>query len=202
MSVFRTDEDRKEYLRLMREMGERYGLRFLSWCLMDNHIHLIVVPSESGGLARGIGEAHRRYTRHVNFREGVRGYLFQGRFYSCPLGKTHLAAAVRYVERNPVRAKLVRCAWRYAWSSAAFRVGDKRSDPLVEEREISGIDVDWRAALRVEPEEAAYVQEKLRTGRPCGDRRFVRRLEKLTGRTLTPRPPGRPKESTRQKKRK
>jgi len=72
MSVFRTDEDRKEYLRLMREMGERYGLRFLSWCLMDNHVHLVVVPSGSGSLARGIGEAHRRYTRYVNLESGAR----------------------------------------------------------------------------------------------------------------------------------
>ena len=62
-------------------------------------------------------------TRHVNFREGVRGCLFQGRFYSCPLDERHFMAAVRYVERNPVRAGLAKEAWQYAWSSAAYHVG-------------------------------------------------------------------------------
>jgi len=75
---------------------------------MDNHIHLIAIPKYETGLAKAIGEAHRLYTRRINFREKVRGYLFQGRFFSCPLDNSHLYSAVRYVERNPVRAKIVK----------------------------------------------------------------------------------------------
>ncbi len=120
LSVFHSDEDRREYLYLQKEQGERYDVSFISYCLMDNHIHLIAIPRNETGLAKAIGEAHRLYTRRINFREKVRGYLFQGRFFSCPLDNSHLYSAVRYVERNPVRAKIVKNAWDYNWSSAAY----------------------------------------------------------------------------------
>jgi len=78
LPVFWSDADRREYLRLLREQGARFGVTFLAYCLMTNHVHVIAVPERADSLARGIGEAHRRYTRGVNRREGVRGYLFQG----------------------------------------------------------------------------------------------------------------------------
>ena len=102
--VFDDAADRELYLRLMREQAERAGLAFLAWCLMSNHVHFIVVPKRTDSLARGIGEAHRLYTRAKNFRAGVRGYLFQGRFGSCVLDEPHLMAAARYVDLNPVAA--------------------------------------------------------------------------------------------------
>ena len=114
----------------MAEESERFGVTFLAWCLMTNHVHLIVQPSDSDSLARAIGEAHRRYTRMKNFSEGVRGYLFQGRFGSCVLDQQHLLAAGRYVERNPVRAKLVKEATESLWSSCRFNCGLEENDPL------------------------------------------------------------------------
>ena len=140
MAVFRDDEDRQLYLQLLTEQACLHRLRFLSWCLMTNHMHLIVVPPRPETLARAVGEAHRRYTWQVNRREGVRGYLFQGRFFSCPLDESHGLAAIRYVERNPVRAGVVSQAWEYPWSSAAFRVG---------ERESEGADTQSRHVARV-----------------------------------------------------
>jgi len=104
--IVRDDLDRELYLSLMRQHAEPTGVRFLAWCLMTNHVHLVAICSEEDSLARGIGDAHRRYTRARNFREGVRGYLFQGRFGSCVLDEKHLLAAVRYVELNPVAAGL------------------------------------------------------------------------------------------------
>ena len=71
---------------------------------MPNHVHLIVVPGEESVLNRAVGEAHRRYTRYINFREKWRGYLWQGRFASFPMDEPYLLAAARYVERNPVKA--------------------------------------------------------------------------------------------------
>ena len=85
-----------------------------------------------------MGEAHRQYTWRVNRREGVVGYLFQGRFFSCPLDEQHGLAAIRYVERNPVRAGLVEEAWEYPWSSAGFRVGERKTDALVAEVDLVG----------------------------------------------------------------
>ncbi len=84
-----------------------------AYCLMANHVHLIAVPPTEGGLQRAIGEAHRRYTRRVNFREGWRGHLWQGRFASFPLDEGYLLAAGRYIEQNPVRAGLAGTPWRW-----------------------------------------------------------------------------------------
>ena len=94
---------------------------------MPNHVHLIVVPESEDRLRRAIGETHRRYTRHVNFRERWRGHLWQGRFASYVLDEHYLLAAARYVEMNPVKARLVRRPWRYRWSSAAAHL-NRRDD--------------------------------------------------------------------------
>jgi len=201
MRVFFSDKDRREYLRLMAEQAARHGLQVLSYCLMTNHVHLVVVPSSREALAGGIGEAHKRYTRYVNFRQGVRGYLFQGRFYSCALDEPHLVAAVRYVERNPVRAGLARNAWDYAWSSAAYHVGEAQRDPLVAGRglyQLVGAD-DWRDLLNSDPAEAAAVRRATGTGRPCGAEGFMKLAEKITGRLLHPLKPGRPPKRRKRK---
>ena len=74
---------------------------------MPDHVHMIAVPATEQSLRLGIGEAHRRYSQHASFREGWRGHLWQGRFASFPMDEACLHAATRYVELNPVRAKLV-----------------------------------------------------------------------------------------------
>ena len=110
--------------------------------------------------------------------------------------------AVRYVERNPVRAERVERDWEYAWSSAAYHLGRRRKDPLVEERTLLGL-VDggssWRRFLRegVEEEERRRIESRLSSGLPLGAEQFVRRLEEETGRVLSLRkggwPRGRPR---------
>jgi len=67
MDIFFEDEDRKIYISLLKDQGDRVGLKYISYCLMTNHIHLLVIPSVEDSLRRGIGEAHRLYTRHINF---------------------------------------------------------------------------------------------------------------------------------------
>jgi len=99
--TFFGDDDYRSYLELMAEWCTRCGVEVWAYCLMPNHVHLVAVPSTSGALAAAIGEAHRRYTRGVNFRQGWRGHLWQGRFASYVMDETHLLAAVRYVEMNP-----------------------------------------------------------------------------------------------------
>ena len=100
-------DDYAAYLELMAEWCREEGVEIWSYCLMPNHVHLIAVPKTEDGLRRAIGEAHRRYTRRINFREKWRGYLWQGRFASFIMDEPYLLAAARYVELNPVRAKLV-----------------------------------------------------------------------------------------------
>jgi putative transposase len=105
--IFWGDADRTEYIQILKIQAGRYGIKIIGYCLMTNHVHLVAIPEEKGSFGDGIGEAHRLYTRAINFREGVRGHLFQERFFSCPLDQIHTIAALRYVERNPVRAGIV-----------------------------------------------------------------------------------------------
>ena len=194
MDIFHSDDDRLAYLDFMAEESRRFGVTFLAWCLMDNHVHLIAVPSTEISLARAIGEAHRRYTRMKNFAEGVRGYLFQGRFSSCVLDEPHLLAAARYVENNPVKAGMVTHPWTYPWSSCQFNCGDRSTDPLVKEKVLPGWVDDWKHFLQQDDEILnKELQQGTRTGRPVGDDTFISSLEGLTGRRLHPGSPGRPR---------
>ena len=117
--TFFCDEDYESYLQLMAQFCKAHQVEIWAYCLMPNHVHLIAVPQSADGLRRAIGEAHRRYTRMVNFREGWRGHLWQGRFASFVLDEPYLLTAARYVELNPVRAGLVNTPRQYRWSSAA-----------------------------------------------------------------------------------
>ena len=103
--TFFCDEDYAAYVELMADWCQERGVEIWAYCLMPNHIHLIAVPQSEDGLGRAIGEAHRRYTRRINFREKWRGYLWQGRFASFVMDEPHLLAAARYVELNPVRGR-------------------------------------------------------------------------------------------------
>jgi len=88
--------DYASYLSLAGEWWGRHGLRAWAYCLMPNHVHLILVPPSPEALCRGVGEAHRRYTRQINFRQGWRGHLWQGRFASFVMDEPYLIAATRY----------------------------------------------------------------------------------------------------------
>jgi len=107
-----------------------YDVDIWAYCLMPNHVHLIAVPSERESLRLAIGEAHRRYTHRVNFREGWRGHLWQGRFSSYVMDERYLLACARYMENNPVRAGLADRADRWSWSSAKSHIG-RKNDKLV-----------------------------------------------------------------------
>jgi putative transposase len=196
MDVFHSDEDRLAYLCFLSEETTRFGVDILTWCLMTNHVHFIAVPQSETSLARGIGEAHRRYTRMKNFSQGVRGYLFQGRFGSCVLDQQHLLATARYVALNPVAAGIVKTPWEYPWSSACFHGGFVDNDPLVKDRTLLGLITDWQVFLSTEEgAESELIRRATRTGRPAGDEQFVEKVEIMTGRDLKIKPAGRPGKS-------
>ena len=195
--AFFEDEDYAAYLELMAEWCDRCGVEVWAYCLMPNHVHLIAVPSTADGLRRAVGEAHRRYTRMVNFREGWRGYLWQGRFASFPMDEAYTMVAARYAELNPVRAKLVRAPWQWRWSSAAAHVKGKDDVLVRAEALLERAGADWKdfllGGLRLD--DAELMRRHERTGRPLGSERFVRRLERGLGRVLRKRPPGRPRKT-------
>jgi len=187
MDIFHSDHDRDQYLQFIKEESHRFEMDILAWCLMTNHVHFIAVPHAETSFAKEFGEAHKRYTRMKNFRDNVRGYLFQGRFSSCVLDERHLLAAVRYVENNPVAAGMAKHAWEYRWSSASYHVGNIKEDVLVKSRDLYGLVKDWREYLdeRIAgSDDMDNVRRSTRTGRPAGDLYFVNKIEKLTGRLL------------------
>lgn len=193
MSIFNSDYDRNQYLQFIKEESRKSEIEIIAWCLMTNHVHFIAIPHMEQSFARGFGEAHKRYTRMKNFRDNVRGYLFQGRFGSCVLDERHLLAAVRYVENNPVEARMVRHAWQYEWSSARYHVGDTKQDILVNGRNLYNLVKDWRKYLDEQNEgsdEVATIKKSTKTGRPAGDGNFVKKIEELTGRLLQRAKPG------------
>jgi putative transposase len=194
MDIFYRDKDRKEYLFLMNQQAERCGLHFVGYCLMTNHVHLLVIPEREDSLRLGIGEAHRLYTRYINFIEKTRGYLFQGRFFSCPMDDSYFIAAARYVERNPVRAKICESAGDYQWSSARYHLGKIKKDPIIKSRyEGIGSVSEWGKFLKSEPRLINMMKVNFRTGRPLGTNEFLKEAEALTGRDLIPKKGGRPR---------
>jgi len=194
MDVFFSDDDREQYLSFLSEAASKHALEFLAWCLMSNHAHFVVVPHSVRSLAVVFGEAHRRYTRMVNFREGWRGHLWQERFHSYPLDDSHLLAAVRYVEMNPVRASLVFKPEDWRWSSAHYHLGLSAGDRLVRKRKLLALVNNWQTYLKgTEEDEADKTELHLRTGRPMGPSAFLEKLEKLVGRHLRPNKGGWPR---------
>lgn len=122
-NVFFTDDDRHLYLKWLTEYCERHQVEVLAYCLMTNHVHLVLVPSTETGLQQVLKPLHMRYAQHVNRCRGWKGHVWQGRYFSSPLDESYTWAAIRYVERNPIRARMVRKAERYRWSSAAGHCG-------------------------------------------------------------------------------
>lgn len=165
---------------------------------MTNHIHLIAVPATDDGLHQMLKPLHMRYAQRINLARGWKGHLWQGRFFSSPMDEAYLWAAVRYVERNPVRAGMERRAEHYRWSSAAAHCGS-RSDGLLNlesgwSRKFAAVD-DWSAWLAKgdETEEIKILRRNVAKGLPSGNADFVQGLGNVAGRQLEYRPQGRPR---------
>ena len=199
--TFFIDEDYEAYISLMAEWCNRLDVEIWFYCLMPNHVHLIAVPQSEDGLRLAIGEAHRRYTRRINFREDWRGHLWQGRFSSFVMDNKYLLAAVRYVAMNPVKAGLSKRPEQYRWSSAAAYLSGK-ADPLLKVRGLNKIIDDWPEFFKegVDSMMAERICKHEHTGRPLGSEKFVLRLEKMLDRMLRPKKAGRPKKSIRKGK--
>jgi len=175
---------------LMSEWCQKCSVEIWAYCLMPNHVHLIAAPESEDGLRRGIGEAHRRYSRMINFRENWRGHLWQGRFASFPMDENYLLAAALYVEMNPVRANLATDAAAWPWSSAQAHLAGK-DDGLVKVSPLLEMVGDWKTFLAGANEELLNdIRKHERSGRPLGSEEFVESLEADLNRTLKPEKPG------------
>jgi putative transposase len=199
--VFVTPEDYEVFGRMLRKYAEQADLAIQAYCLMPNHVHIVAVPASDTSLSRAFKPLFSAYTRHFNVGLGEIGRLWQGRFFSCPLDDSHLLAAVRYVERNPVRAGLVSTAEEFAHSSAAAHVGlqpdELLSDPCGLTAAISP--QKWAAWLGddtdpdADAEQVTCLRRATHTGRVAGSVKFITQWERILKRHLTPKKHGRPK---------
>ena len=195
--VFFVDDDRRVYLQTLAEEAAKYKLELLGYCLMTNHVHLVAIPHAEDSLARAVGRTHFRYSQYINRFHRRSGHLWQGRFHSCAMDGRHLWLAMKYVELNPVRARLCRRAWRYAWSSAAAHVdGGAPSELLNLAWWYKRMTAEaWRKELAegLTDEEVSRIRLRTHTGRPLGSDAFLSKLETLLGRRVRPLPVGRPR---------
>ena len=197
--MFFDDADYRGYLALLRDLAGLYGVRVRGYCLMPNHAHLVPVPGMAASLAMLIGRVNQRYSQQLNYREGSSGHRWQNRFFSCPLDEAHCARALRYLERNPVRAGLVTTPWDYPWSSAAAHCTGSDPTGLLD---LTGWTDDypdgcWRDILQTAdlPGEVEAMRFATNTGRPLGSDAFIAHLEAQTGRPLQAKPVGRPRKT-------
>ncbi|MGE4286955.1 MAG: transposase [Phycisphaerae bacterium] len=194
--VFFVNDDRTVYLELLKEQSGKFGLSILAYCLMSNHIHIIAIPRNADSLAKAIGRTHLLYTQYVNRMHGRSGHLWQNRFHSCVLDGRHLWKAMRYVEQNPVRAKMAQNAAQYKYSSAKAHVESFDTQGLLDMnwwREHIGRR-DWEQTLqvRLSGEYISRLKLAISRGRPLAGDSFMSKMEKLVGKRLRPLPVGRP----------
>ena len=186
-------EDCRIYLRLLKKHAVQNGVHINAYTLMPNHIHLIAVPDEAESLSSMIQEAHGTFAQLFNAKYGWTGHTWEGRFFSCVLDPAHFSNAIRYVERNSVRAGLVKRAEDYEWSSAAAHCG-LRKDLLLSDSLSVDMTENWSLWLEGANPSAidAYIRAQTMTGYPCGSDLYFQDWENILGRRLIPRPKGRP----------
>ena len=189
--VFFSEADYLAYKTILGRYCKREGVAVWAYCLMPNHVHLILVPQTRDGFRRAIAETHRRYTHIINTREDWTGYLWQGRFASYPMDEVHLYRAARYIELNPVDAGLCRFPEEWRWSSARSHM-IKRDDGLADPEPMLTRVTDWSKYLAegTTGEDAELIERHRRSGRPLGSEQFISKLESLLGRRLAPQRPG------------
>ena len=165
--IFINDADYMHYLKWLEECISKYKVSILAYCLMPNHVHFIAVPMAYYSFAKTFKVCHMLYSQYFNRKQVRIGHLWQGRFHSCVLNEKHLYAAIRYVETNPIRAKLVKKAEDWRWSSARVHLGIEKS--VLSLGNINDfIDMNnWESYLELDQEEMVEeIRANTLTGRP------------------------------------
>jgi putative transposase len=194
--IFESDSDRLTYLELLRANCRQHELSVAGYCLMPNHVHLIVTPRRTTALQFALKQTHGRFAAYFNARRAASGHVWQGRYFSCPLDTTHFWAALRYTELNPVRAGMVSAPEAFRWSSAGAHCLPDRKDDLLDSSTWNKVwdPVSWREFLVADDraEHLEALRRNTHTGRPLGDAAFVKNLEGKLQRRLSPQKGGRP----------
>ncbi len=155
---------------------------------MPNHVHLILTPQDADAIRRALSKVHRAYAGHIHARMQRTGHFWQGRFGCVAMDESHLGAALRYVALNPVRARLVKRALAWRWSSVHDQLSRKRRGTLTDTAPVRERYANFAALIEAgEDEDLSTALRRAETiGRPLGDAAFMKKLERQTGRNLRP----------------
>jgi len=198
-TVFFNNEDREFYLKTLRKYSDQWEFDLWAYCLMPNHVHILVVPRKEESLARGIGATNLVYTQYINRQYNRSGRLWQNRFFSTIIEKgSYLWSVARYIERNPIRANIVKRAEDYTWSSAKAHILRERDDTLSDKGWLEDNEVNaYCEFLRYEDKKIeSSIRKSTSTGRPFGSEEFLKILEKILEQDIFPRKGGRPRNET------
>ena len=193
--ILKDDKDKRKYLYWVEEYRKKYKVEIFAYCLMNNHVHFIARPHSDDAFARLFNTAHMRYAQYYNKRSGSSGHVWQGRYFSCMLWEQHFLAAIRYVERNPVRAGLIKKPWGWFWSSAREHIGKERGIiNLSDIREHIKVDA-WKEYIDITEETTMLkdIRDNTKSGRVWGPQEYIECLEKKFGILFRKSKRGRPK---------
>ena len=189
--TFFGESDYRLYRDLLGEHCAAAGVELWSWVLMPNHVHLILVPQDADGLRRALAPLHRRYAGAIHSRMERTGHFWQGRFGCVAMDEEHLAAAIRYVLMNPVRAGLAPRAAEWPWSSARalLRLEEDRLtavEPVLERYP----DLAELLESAENEERTMRLRQAESVGRPIGSEAWLEELEVRSGRRFKRDKPG------------
>lgn len=195
-TVFFDNKDKEQYLSLLKKYANKWASPILAYCLMNNHVHLLTRPLENLSLYKMMQGLTLCYTQYVNRKYQKTGRLWESRYHSCIVdNETYLWAVVRYVEQNPVRAKMVNKVEDFSHSSAQAHLNGKKDEILGEGLFDERQRADYAKFVRYcsAEEEIQEIRQFTRTGRPLGSEEFVSNMERKLQRIFTLQLPGRPK---------
>lgn len=201
--VFGGPQDYRAYLATLHEFRDRYGVKLYAYCLMTNHVHLLLAPARATGIAQLMKRVAGRYTRHYNRQARRTGTLWEGRYRSSLVDRDeYLLACCRYIELNPVRAGIVDDPIQYPWSSCRHRFsgadqGHFDPDPCYV---AMGKSPEDRRACYAEylasgtpDEQRQFIRESLQRGQPTGGASLAKDVGARLGMAVVRRGPGRPR---------
>jgi putative transposase len=192
--IFEEEKDYRQYLECLERYARENEVSIQAYCLMSNHIHVIGIPNRESSLGKLFNVLSMRYSQHVNRKRKTFGHVWQGRYFSCVLDSEHLYRAIRYVERNPVRAKLVKEAWEYKWSSAREHMGMNKERKFGLKESLKMDKEEWKKYLMGDDKEMTEeIRKKTQRGLVVGKESFIKEIEKRLNRSLECLNIGRPK---------
>lgn len=194
--VFFEEKDRKQYLSLLKKYSVKWESSVMAYCLMSNHVHLLIKPASDESLCKMMQGLTFCYTQYVNRIYQRTGRLWESRYHSCIVDQAkYLWAVARYIEQNPVRAGMVEKPEDYFYSSARAHVRGDKDAILGEDLFSNDQRADYRLLLRsgIPQTEIEHLRYVTTTGRPFGNEEFVAEMEKKLERRLIQRPRGRPR---------